>query len=118
MMNEQGNRLEAMFEDMTRQLGVMAEANAVHNERYQKIESRLDGIEARLGELTFEVRGLRADVGKIEGKVDKLEAFASDAGPRLVRIETHRALPAISPRQDKARLAPSKPQRRKPLKRN
>jgi hypothetical protein len=123
MTNEQENRAVVLMEDMDRKLGAVTESvqsvAAMLAEVKDDFIRRFDHIDAEFVGMKIEMRDLKAEVGTLGSKVDRLEVFASDAGPRLVRIETHLALPALPPRQDKAKLAPSKtPHRRKPLKRN
>jgi predicted nuclease with TOPRIM domain len=138
MMDEQGTRFEVLVEDMGRQLRAVAEAVAAQAADSKALKSNFERLDSRFGEMTFEVRELNKTVSQVatkvdrldafatdaaprlerlESKVDKLEAFATDAGPRLVRIETHLALPAPPSRRETTRPLPSKRHRRKPAKR-
>ena len=143
MMDEQGTRFEVLLEDMQRQVKAVAESNqavatALADMKHD-FSHRFDELDVKFVGMTIEMRDLKAEVGtlggkvdklevavdklegkvdKLDGKVDKLEAFATDAAPRLVRIETHLALPVLPPRRERTRLTPSKRHRRKPMKRN
>jgi predicted nuclease with TOPRIM domain len=142
MMDEQGTRTAVLLEDMDRRLKAVAESTgavaAALADLKDTFSRRFDALDVRSVGMTTDMRDLKAEVGtlgikvdrlegkvdklegkvdKLEGKVDKLEAFATDAAPRLVRIETHLALPAPSPRRETTRPGPSKHHRRKPAKR-
>src|SRR3954462_13927565 len=65
MIDEQCNRLEAMMENMRREFGVLGEAVENQTAESRRTNTKLDALEARFDELTFEVRGLKADVGKL-----------------------------------------------------
>jgi septal ring factor EnvC (AmiA/AmiB activator) len=117
MMDDQAARFAVLLEDVDRKLGVMAEAIAVQDARWKRLESKFDGLESRMGEITVEIRELNRTVSQLVIKVDKLEGFAADAGPRLVRIEDQLSLNKPLPRRDATRAEPSKHHRRKPAKR-
>jgi chromosome segregation ATPase len=91
MMDEQGTRFEVLLEDMKTHLSAVAESNhalaAALADMKADSSRRFDEIDVKLVGMTIEMRDLKAEVGTLGGKVDKLEAFASDAGPRLVRLE-------------------------------
>ena len=112
------DHIDARFVGMSIEMRDLKTEVGTLGSKVDRLEVKVDRLEAFANDAGPRLERLEVKVDKLEGKVDKLEAFANDAGPRLVRIETHLALPALPPRQDKTRLAPSKPPRRKPLKRN
>src|SRR5579872_3997953 len=88
MMDEQRTRFEVLLEDANRNFGALAEAVAAQAADLKALKSNVEHLDARFGEMTFEMRELKKTVSQVSTKVDGLEAFAADAAPRLERIET------------------------------
>ncbi|HEX2687980.1 MAG TPA: hypothetical protein VHN14_15235 [Kofleriaceae bacterium] len=99
MMTEERTRFEMLLESIETQVKVIAEGHGALVERLDRIETKVDVLEA---------------------KADGLEVFASDAQGRLKRIETHLQLKRASrsaPGHIATRAAPSKRRRRGPVRR-
>ena len=112
------DELDVKFVGMTIEMRDLKAEVGTLGGKVDKLEVAVDKLEGKVDKLEVAVDKLEGKVDKLDGKVDKLEAFATDAAPRLVRIETHLALPVIPPRRERTRLTPSKRHRRKPMKRN
>jgi hypothetical protein len=146
LLEDMGRNLKVVAERVEAFTASLAEMKHDVDRRFDQLDVRFVGMTIEMRDLKTEVGVLGGKVDKLEGKVDKLEtfandagprlqrveafandagprlqrveAFANDAGPRLERIETHLALPASSPQRERTRVTPSRPPRRKPMKRN
>jgi predicted nuclease with TOPRIM domain len=87
MMDEQGTCFAVLLEDVDRKLGVMAEAIAAQRTDSKTLQSNFEGLESRFSEMTFEMKELKKTVSDVATKVDRLDTFATEAGPRLKRLE-------------------------------
>jgi phage shock protein A len=87
MMDEQGTRFEVLLEDMGRNASALADAIAAQAADSKALKSNLERLDSRFGEITFEMRELTKTVAQVATKVDRLDAFATDAAPRLERLE-------------------------------
>jgi chromosome segregation ATPase len=127
-MTEEHSHVGALLEDIQNRLRVLAEHMVTHDQRFDRLDTRLAHVEAtteridmRVGILETKVDKLETKVDKLETKVDKLEGFAGDAQRRLTgleasasdtqqrlgRIETHLQLNGSNPRKP-TRAAPAK----------
>ena len=78
--------MNAQFAQVHREIGLL-------RERVRGVETRLDGVETRLGRVETRLDGVETRLGRVETRLDGVEARLDDVDTRLGRVETRFAAP-------------------------